>query len=119
MTMLETSVLIGYLRTKDAALWSLIQSQAPVICGLTRAEVLAGARNPADRARLLITLNSFGQLTFVEGWWENIGDNAALLRSKGVVVPMSDIVIASIAIAANHDLWTRDRHFIQMQVIFK
>jgi predicted nucleic acid-binding protein len=115
MILIDTSVLIDYLRTKDPLLWQKLQTFAPLVCGLVRAEILAGARNPADRARLITTVNSFGQVTFDESWWDLVGDNAALFRANGIAVPISDVLIATAATANNLELWTRDSHFVLMQ----
>jgi predicted nucleic acid-binding protein len=43
MILIDTSVLIDYLRSKDAALWLKIQSFDAAVCGIVRAEILTGA----------------------------------------------------------------------------
>jgi predicted nucleic acid-binding protein len=115
MILIDTSVLIDYLRSKDPALWTKIQTHDSAICGIVRGEILAGARNPGDRARLLLMLNSLAQATTSELIWNSVGDYAAELRSQGVNVPLADIVIATLAIDHNVELWTRDGHFANVQ----
>jgi predicted nucleic acid-binding protein len=59
MTLVDTSVVIDYLRSGDLKLLGLFQSLPGSVCGTTRAEVLHGARNPADWVRVFTVLNAF------------------------------------------------------------
>jgi len=61
--LLDTSVLIDYLRTTDPRLLALMQQHGAAICGLTRADILYGALGPKRRQRILATLNTFAQLS--------------------------------------------------------
>jgi predicted nucleic acid-binding protein len=61
MILLDTSVVIDYLRTADARMLAVFQAEDAAICGVTRAEVLHGARDPAHRAQLIAALDAFGQ----------------------------------------------------------
>jgi predicted nucleic acid-binding protein len=47
MTLVDTSVVLDFLRSGDAKLLGLFQSLPGGVCGTTRAEILHGARNPA------------------------------------------------------------------------
>ena len=115
MILIDTSVLIDYLRSKDAASWTKIQVHDSAICGIVRAEILAGARSPGDRARLVLMLDSLPQASTSELVWNSVGDNAAQLRAQGVNIPLADIVISTLAITHNVELWTRDAHFTNVQ----
>lgn len=117
MTLVDTSVLVEYLRTGDARLLGLFQSLPGAVCGTIRAELLHGAKNPADRARLQTLLNAFSHAPTPESVWDAIGDLLALLRANGVSVPFNDVVIASVAVNAGIPLWTNDRQFLQIQRI--
>ena len=117
MILIDTSVVIDYARGKDAKLQSLLPTLPVAICGITRAEVLHGARDPAHRARLLTLLATFGQVAIADSLWDSVGDNLALLRNKGVTVPFQDVVIAGVALAHNCDLWTRDAQFSFIQTV--
>ena len=117
MILLDTSVLIDYFRTSDRRLLALMQQHAAAICGVTRAEVLHGALGAQHRQRLLTTLNTFGQVLIPDALWDSIGDNLAVLRSRGVTVPFADVVIATVALAADVELWARDGHFADVQRI--
>lgn len=115
MILIDTSVLIDYVRSKDAALLLAMQTHAGAVCGVIRAELLAGTRNPHDRLQLLLLLDSLQQVVTPEDVWDAVGDNAAKLRSLGVNLPLVDVVIATLAMANNVELWTRDAHFTLVQ----
>lgn len=117
MTLVDTSVVIEYLRGASPKLLGLFQTLPGGVCGTTRAEVLHGARNPADRGRLLTLLNAFDQAATPEDVWDAVGDLLAALRRSGVTVPFNDVVIAAVAVSAGVELWTRDNQFQLIQRI--
>lgn len=115
MILVDTSVVIDYLRTADAKLFALFVANDAAICGITRAEVFHGTRSPADRVRLVRALDSFRQVPLPDTLWDAVGDHLADLRSGGVTVPFPDAVIATVAIANGVELWTRDNQFLHVQ----
>lgn len=115
MILVDTSVVIDYLRTADPKLDALFRSLPVAVCGVTRAELLHGARNVADRGRLLVILAAFHTLPIPDPVWDAVGDNLAALRAGGVTIPFADAVIATVAIENGIELWTRDGHFRLVQ----
>ncbi|HVC95298.1 MAG TPA: PIN domain-containing protein [Pirellulales bacterium] len=115
MILVDSSVVIDYIRTRDAKMLVLFQTRNAAICGITRAEVLHGARNPADRSRLLALLGTFGQLAVADVLWDKVGDHLAELRAHGITVPFQDVVIATVAIENDIELWTHDAQFQMIQ----
>src|SRR5262249_54578378 len=85
-----------------------------VLCGITRAEVLHGARDSAHRQNLLTLLGTFGQISIPDSLWDSVGDNLAALRAGGVTVPFQDAVLAAVALANDIELWARDQDFTQL-----
>jgi predicted nucleic acid-binding protein len=59
MILADTSVVIDYAKGRDAKLVALLPTLPASVCGVTRAEVLCGARDPADRLDLLKILGGF------------------------------------------------------------
>ena len=96
MILVDTSVVIDYIRGKDAKLLHLIPQLPVSICGITRAEVLCGARNAAQRQNLTTLLNAYQFLTMPDPIWDSVGDHISALRSSGVTVPFQDIVVATV-----------------------
>ena len=82
--LVDASVLIDFLRTKEPKLDGLYRSLPVAVCGVTRAEILAGARGAKDRQRLLLFLNQFQQVPTPDSCWDLVGDNlAALYAGRG------------------------------------
>jgi predicted nucleic acid-binding protein len=117
MMLIDTSVLIDYLRAPTDRVLRLLEENEAAICGVTRAEVLAGARNPADLQRIASSLDVLDQMAIAEELWNVLGKNLSVLRAAGLAVPFADAMIATLAIENGLELWTRDTHFVQIQGI--
>jgi len=117
MTLLDASIIIDCLRAKDLQLLAKMKSIGGAVCGVTRAEILSGARGPRDRMRLVMILDGFQQLFIPDAMWDEIGDVQAQLRASGVTVPLADAVLTTIALAINEEVWARDIHFPKVQQV--
>jgi len=117
MILVDTGVLIDYLRTKEPKLDRLFRTEAAAVCGVTRAEILAGARSAKDRQGLLQFLARFHQALTLEPHWDLVGDNLAAPYARGVTVPFRDAVIATLGIENDIEVWSRDPHFPTMQKV--
>jgi predicted nucleic acid-binding protein len=117
MTLLDASLIIDCLRTKDLQLLAKMISAGGAICGVTRAEILSGARGLRDRARLVTVLDGFQQVGIPEPMWDEACDVLSQLRAKGVTVPLADAVLATIALALDEELWARDIHFSNIRQV--
>ncbi len=115
MILVDTSVLIDYARRWDAKLAALVPLLPLVVCGVVRAELLAGARDLRHRAQLLMLLNSFLPMPIPDSIWDTVGDNLNTLRTSGVTIPFADAIIATVAIVNDIELWARDAHFTLVQ----
>jgi predicted nucleic acid-binding protein len=117
MILVDTSVVIDYLRSGDPKLLQAFIANDAAVCGIVRAEIFHGARDPAHRQRLAGALDAFQQIAFPEYAWDLLGDNLASLRAAGVTVPLADAIIATVAIHSGVALWTRDSQFLSIQRI--
>jgi predicted nucleic acid-binding protein len=115
MILVDTGVLVDYLRTKDAKLDSLFRSLPVAVCGVIRAELLAGARDAAARQHVVAFLAPFLYVPMPEGWWDLVGDNLRTLRANGITVPFPDAVIATVGMESGMEVWARDPHYRTMQ----
>jgi predicted nucleic acid-binding protein len=111
MILLDTTVLITYLRTRSMALRPVLTSGSIAICGVTRAEILHGARNHLNATAMISVMDDFIQIPINQEVWDQLGNNLALLRSSGITVPFPDALIATVALREKCDLWTYDAHF--------
>jgi predicted nucleic acid-binding protein len=115
MTLLDASVIIDALRTKDVQLMGRMNTADGAVCDITRAEILCGARDASDRAKLITILDGFQQVAIPEPMWDEIGNVQAQLRAAGVTVPLVDAVLATVALSLDVELWARDADFRHIQ----
>lgn len=115
MILIDTSVVIDYARGKDTKLVALVPTLSLAICGVVRAELLNGARDAKHRATLITMLATFQRIPIPEPLWDTVGDNLAILRAKGITLPLPDVVIATLGIENDLEVWSRDPHFSMMQ----
>ena len=83
MILVDTSVLIDYFRSKNASLLQRMQAHQAAICGVTRAEILCGARDQRHRDRLIAGLGSHTRISIDVSLWDEIGDAMATLDLAG------------------------------------
>ena len=111
--LVDTSVWVMALRkdfqpaAKDRMEYLLIENRV-AICGIIRLEILGGARAEKEFYTLKSRLDSLHQLETI---WNDACELAFTLRRKGVIVPYTDILIASSALSAGATLLHFDRHF--------
>jgi predicted nucleic acid-binding protein len=117
MTLLDASVIIDVLRSKDAQLLQSMMSANGAVCGVTRAEILSGARGSTDQAKLVAILDRFQQVEIPATMWDEVGTVQAELRANGITVPLADAVLIAVALSLDIEIWARDRHFVHAQHI--
>ena len=94
MILVDAGVLISFLRTKDPKLDQLFRSRPVALCGVTRAEILAGARSANDRQKLLRFLSTFQRVvrkpcgTLSASPWHGSMPTASLSRSRMLWSPL-------------------------------
>jgi predicted nucleic acid-binding protein len=115
--LVDTTVVIDFARGKDAKLAALIPQLPVAVCGMVRAELLCGARDPKHRASLITLLAPFHHVSTPEHLWDNVGDTLAALRRNGITVPFPDAVFAALGIENDIEVWARDPHFPMMQQV--
>lgn len=121
MVLVDTSVWVDFFQnpsaSRNATLEALIRGQNRVaICGIVLQEILQGIR---DRRSFERTRERLSFLPFLDGGREVHLLAASLyrdLRSVGITVPSTDVLIAAIAIHHNFQLMTGDKHFIDIAV---
>lgn len=111
MILVDTTVVIHYFRTASRPVQAVLDTGQAAICGVTGAEVLHGARTPADMERPLDAMDALPEVAIGPEIWDDLGRNLNTLRSRGVAVPFSDALIATLAARYGLELWTYDAHF--------
>lgn len=115
MILIDSSVVIEFTRSGDPALLKQFFIHNGAITGITRAEVLHGARNPKHLEILILALESFKQLEFPSSLWDRVGLNLSKLRKAGISVPFNDVALATLAVDKGLPFWTFDKQFLMIQ----
>ncbi len=115
MVVVDTAVWVDFFRGTNeparAVLRNLIRSQEAVLTGVVLAEVLQGVRSPQEATRVRSQFISLPYLEATRETWSDAGSLSAELRRKGVTLPLSDLVIATLAVEHDTEVFTTDAHF--------
>jgi len=111
MILVDTNVIIAFWRSPTEKLKLLFEENHIVISGVTRSELLHGAKDNTDFICIEKALNSLEELEVNRKIWSQLGKILFQLRCKGIKVPFQDALIATLAIENNCKLWTYDNHY--------
>ena len=111
MILADTTVVIDFLRAPTSRTLHIIKSNQAALCGVTLAEIYAGARSPADFKKYDKALSLFRSVPIPKRIWPSLGRNLALLAANGITVPFADALTATVAIDNDLELWNHDAHF--------
>ena len=111
----DTSVWIEFFRHAESAVSlhvrSLLRSRQVILVGMVLAEIIQGVRNSREAK---IVRQHFAALPFMEASrdaWERAGEISAGLRKNGITIPLSDLLIAAVALSEACEVFTLDPHF--------
>lgn len=111
----DTCAWIDFFAGKATSLANLVavalQNSSVFTCGPVLSELLQGTRGDRDRSAVLEAHRSLEYAEATPAVWVRAGDLAAALRRSGTTVPLSDLLIAAIAIEQRLEIITADRHF--------
>ena len=112
---IDSSVWIPYFREGKSAYGELIdelvEDNRVHINGVVIAELLIGARSPAEVDRLSSALAGLKLIPSSRASFESAGRNGYELRKKGVSVPLTDVIIATDCIEHGLVLIESDKHY--------
>ena len=115
MVIADTSVWIPFFNRPDSpektALDLLIDADEVALVGVVLAELLQGCRTPAERDALSDALLALPYYEVTQSTWLKTGDLSATLLRKGVTLPLSDLIIAAVAIEQDCRIYSLDAHF--------
>jgi predicted nucleic acid-binding protein len=72
---------------------------------------LQGCRTPEESGRILAQVTALRFLESDFSAWRRTGELSASLRSVGATLPLSDVLIAALALEHNCQVFTLDPHF--------
>lgn len=115
MVIVDTSVWIEYFKgghePARAALRDLIRAEQAALVGVVLAELLQGCRTPKEADTVLSKLAGLRFLETNFTTWKRTGELSASLRRKGITLPLSDLIIAALALEHHCQVYALDPHF--------
>lgn len=117
MILLDASVIVDYMRRPTDRVSALLDSNRPFVAGVTRAELLHGARGARELETLEQSLAHFRQVLTQESTWTQLARNLYSLRVAGLAVTFQDVLLATLAIENGMEVWTLDAHFQMMRQV--
>lgn len=110
----DTSVWIEYFRNNEAIVKTInegLDNNTIYIAGPIIAELLQGAKNDKELSLLSKYIDAVPCLECEMKDWADAGCISFSLRKTGITIPLTDIIIYSIARNNNAAIFTRDKHF--------
>lgn len=115
MVIVDTSIWIQAFRPgvspERRALDGLLRQREVAMVGPVLAEVLQGTRSPDEFQELLIRLTALPYFAETQGTWARVGNLSYDLRQQGVTIALVDLLIASLALEHDCEVYTLDEHF--------
>ncbi|RJQ60860.1 MAG: PIN domain nuclease [Desulfobacteraceae bacterium] len=111
----DTSVWIEFFRDEKSSisihLQELLRSGRVALTGMVLAEILQGVKGLREAAMVQKSLEPLVFMEMNREMWQRAGEVSASLRRKGITIPLSDILIASVALNQDCKVFTTDPHF--------
>ena len=86
-------------------------SHEVMTCGVVLCELLQGVKKTGEELLVHNALQALPHLEMTRELWHSAGQLSASLRKSGHTLPLSDIIIATLALNHNCAVLTVDRHF--------
>ncbi|MGH7411226.1 MAG: type II toxin-antitoxin system VapC family toxin [Candidatus Methylomirabilis sp.] len=118
MIVVDSSVWIEFFHRPESpekqAVDALIDRDRVALVGVVLAELLQGCRTPGEAEALLSNLAGLHFLETSFRSWRRTGELGSLLLRQGITIPLSDLIIAALALEHNCPVFTLDTHFRQI-----
>jgi predicted nucleic acid-binding protein len=112
--LIDSSIFIGWTRRGINPLDALqrhLHANDLVSCGIVRGEVLRGAIKPEAKAELTALFDVIPEIHTTSKIWHEAAELAWQLDRRGLVLPLTDLVIAACALSRDAIVITTDAHF--------
>ena len=112
MILVDSCIYIEWMRAGENPVHRLQPHHASLVsCGVVHLEVLRGITTPRVKAYLTDFFNLLPQVSLSANLLEKATELAWTSDRKGVVLPVTDLLIAACALQVGATVVTRDRHF--------
>ncbi|MBI4330378.1 MAG: PIN domain-containing protein [Chloroflexi bacterium] len=116
--LIDTAIWVDLFKGSDLArrvILPLMEEGRVFTCGAVLHELMVGVKKPEQREELLSTVDSLNYLEMEKADWLRSAEMVRELRVKGIVLPLTDLLVASLAESHQCDVLTRDVHFAHIQ----
>jgi len=110
----DTSIWIEYFKNDPVVTKTIdegLYKNTIYLVGIVIAELLQGAKSKEEMRVLSKYIDAVPSLDCGMKDWADAGCASFSLRKSGIIVPLSDIIIFSIAQKHNAMIFTKDKHF--------
>jgi len=116
--LVDTSAWIDYFNKPDSktgkTVENILQNRRAVLAGIVLTEILQGAKIKREFDAVLESMLALPLLEASLMTWIEAGRISFTLRRKGITIPTTDLIIASLALENNCSILTLDPHFQQI-----
>ena len=120
LVLVDTCAWIDFFRNDTGALGdclaALIEADRAAVTGVVVAELLQGIKTEKEQQSLDFVFATVAYLNTEEQDWRDAGQTMRQLRQKGITVPLTDALIASVARRHGVAVFTVDKHFQHLPV---
>ena len=115
----DTCVWIDFFRRPASELAmhlkSLLRERKVTMTGMVLAEILQGIKSTKESRLVKESLDKLPYVEMNRDAWKKAGEISASLRRKGLTIPLSDLIVVSLAISEGCEVFTVDSHFEQVK----
>ena len=112
--LVDTSIWIEYFNKPDSnvgkSLKSLLKKGRVVIAGIILTELLQGAKIEREFESILESMLALPFLETTLNTWIQSGRISSVLRKEGILIPTTNLIIASLSLEDNCRIFTLDLH---------
>lgn len=119
--LIDTCGWIDFLRPGDGALADPVEralaDDLALMCSVSQAELLQGVKGQKEQRQLELLFDQVSLIDVEPADWFSAGRALQLLRGKGFQIPLTDALIAAVAIRLGVPILTSDGHFGKLGVV--
>ena len=119
--LIDTCGWIDFLRPGDGALADQVEralaDDLALLCSASQAELLQGVKGQKEQRQLELLFDNVALIDVEPADWLSAGRALQSLRSKGFSIPLTDALIAAVAIRLGVPILTSDGHFEKLGVV--
>lgn len=116
--LLDTCAWVDYFKSRSSSLKQAVEelllTEQVYVCGPVLYELSQGIKSEKEKALLTSAFTALVYVEMNEALWFKAGEVSTLVKKQGKTIPLSDILIASLALEHGLTILTADKHFEQI-----